>query len=201
MKKTKKVLLINTHLTYPNWTEGTLNNSFIQKAKDYFATKGIEVLETKVEDGYNPDDEVAKHLQADIVILQTPVNWFGAPWIYKKYVDEVFNNGLISKKFLNDDGRTREEPQKQYGTGGNMYGKKFMICATWNAPIEAFGNVNNKLLQGKTTSDVFLNISTNYRFCGFEILPDYNCFDIFKNENITEVLNKYPNYLEKILKI
>jgi Flavodoxin-like fold len=26
-----------------------------------------------------------------LVILQTPVNWFSAPWIYKKYVDEVFD--------------------------------------------------------------------------------------------------------------
>ncbi|HKO77700.1 MAG TPA: NAD(P)H-dependent oxidoreductase, partial [Flavobacterium sp.] len=117
MEKSKKVLLINTHLTYPNWSEGTLNNSFIQKAKDFFETKGFEVLETKVEDGYNPDEEVEKHLQADIVILQTPVNWFGAPWIYKKYVDEVFNSGLNSQKFLSGDGRTREDKTKQYGTG------------------------------------------------------------------------------------
>jgi NADPH dehydrogenase (quinone) len=84
MTETKKVLLINTHLTYPNWTEGTLNNSFLKVAKDFFESKSYEVLETTVEDGYNADEEVEKHLQADIVILQTPVNWFGAPWIYKK---------------------------------------------------------------------------------------------------------------------
>lgn len=29
----KKVLLIHTHSTYPNWAEGTWNNSFFQKAK------------------------------------------------------------------------------------------------------------------------------------------------------------------------
>ena len=29
-------------------------------------------------------------MAADLVILQMPVNWFSAPWIYKKYVDEVF---------------------------------------------------------------------------------------------------------------
>ena len=32
----KTVLLINTHLTYPNWTEGKLNDSFIQVAKTFF---------------------------------------------------------------------------------------------------------------------------------------------------------------------
>ncbi len=93
-----------------------------------------------MENGYNPDEEVEKHLEADVIILQTPVNWFGAPWIYKKYVDEVFNSGLMSQKFLTDDGRTREDPSRQYGTGGKMQGKKFMVCATWNAPKESFNN-------------------------------------------------------------
>lgn len=198
MTKAKKVLLINTHLTYPNWTEGTLNNSFIQKAKDFFETKDFEILETKIEEGYNADEEVEKHLEADIVMLQTPVNWFGAPWIYKKYVDEVFNSGLLNKKFLSDDGRTREDVTKQYGTGGHLQGKKFMISATWNAPAEAFDNPAQQLMQGKSTSDLFLNISSNYRFCGVEILPDYNCFDIFKNDDIAKDLENYPKYLEKV---
>ncbi len=198
MKKTKKVLLINTHLTYPNWTEGTLNNSFIQKAKDFFEAKDFEILETKIEEGYNADEEVEKHLEADIVMLQTPVNWFGAPWIYKKYVDEVFNSGLFSKKFLSDDGRTREDTTKQYGTGGHLQGKKFMISATWNAPAEAFNNPAQQLMQGKGTADLFLNISSNYRFCGVEIVADYNCFDIFKSNNIAKDLENYPKHLEKV---
>ena len=56
-----------------------------------------------------------------------------------------------------------------------------MICATWNAPKEAFENTEQQLFQGKTTADLFLHISSNYRFCGYDILPDYNYFDIFKS--------------------
>lgn len=195
----KKVLLINTHLTYPNWTEGKLNNSFIQKAKDFFESKSFEILETKVEEGYNADEEVEKHLQADVIILQTPVNWFGAPWIYKKYVDEVFNTGLHSQKFLSGDGRTRDDATKQYGTGGKLHSKKFMICATFNAPAESFSNPSQQLMQGKNTSDLFLNITSNYRFCGVDILPEYNCFDIFKNGDIAKDLENYPKHLAKAL--
>ena len=197
MEKSKKVLLLNTHLTYSNWSEGTLNNSFVQKAKDFFESKSFEVLETKVEEGYNPEEEVEKHLQADIVILQTPVNWFGAPWIYKKYVDEVFNSGLNNQKFLLGDGRTREDITKQYGTGGKMQGKKFMICATFNAPNESFDNPSQTLLQGKGTADLFLNITSNYKFCGVEIIDGFNCFDIFKDGDIAKDLENYPKYLEK----
>jgi len=201
MEKTKKVLLIDTHLTYPNWTEGKLNRSFIQIAREFFLSKSFEVLETKVENGYNPDEEVEKHLEADIVILQTPVNWFGAPWIYKKYVDEVFNSGLHSQKFLSGDGRTREDPAKQYGTGGKMQGKKFMICATWNAPPEVFNNPAQELFKGKSTPDLFLHITSNYAFCGFDIMEDYNCFDIFKNGDIEKDLQNYPMHLAKVFQL
>ena len=195
----KQVLLINEHLTYPNWTEGTLNNSFFQTAKDFFTTKSFNVLETKIEAGYIPEEEVKKHVEADIVILQTPVNWFGAPWIYKKYVDEVFNVGLQNKSLLTGDGRTREDPTKQYGTGGLMQGKKFMICATWNAPTEAFNNPDYQLFGGKGLSDIFLPITSNYRFCGYDIVDSYNCFDIFKRSDINKDIETYPAYLEKLI--
>lgn len=201
MENPKKVLLINTHLTYPNWSEGTLNNSFTQVAKTFFKSKKYDILETKVEDGYIADEEVQKHLEADIVILQMPVNWFGAPWIYKKYVDEVFNYGLVSKKFLTDDGRTRENPSKQYGTGGHLHGKKFLICATWNAPAEAFENPGQQLMQGKSTADLLLHISSNYSFCGVDILPGYNSFDIFKTGNLSKDLEDYPAHLATVLNL
>lgn len=201
MNSTKKVLLINTHLNYPNWSEGLLNDAFNQKAKAFFLEKGFEVLETKVEDGYNADEEVEKHIEAEIIILQTPINWFGAPWIYKKYVDEVFNSGLHSAKFLSGDGRTREDVTRQYGTGGNMMGKKFMVCATWNAPKASFGDPNQILFEGRSTADVLIQITSNYRFCGAEIVADYNCFDIFKDGDIAGDLENYPKHLEEVFEV
>ena len=198
MNSTKKVLLINTHLNYPNWSEGLLNDAFNQKAKAFFLSKGFEILETKVEDGYNADEEVEKHIEAEIIILQTPINWFGAPWIYKKYVDEVFNSGLHSAKFLSGDGRTREDATRQYGTGGKMQGKKFMVCATWNAPKASFDDPNQVLFEGRSTADVLIQITSNYRFCGVEIVSDYNCFDIFKDGDIAGDLDNYPTHLEKV---
>ncbi|MCQ0112249.1 NAD(P)H-dependent oxidoreductase [Zhouia amylolytica] len=201
MEKQQTVLLINTHLTYPNWSEGGLNKAFQDKAKAFFEESGYEVLETMVENGYEPAEEVEKHLQADIVILQTPVNWFGAPWIYKKYVDEVFNAGLFSKKFQEADGRSADDPSKQYGTGGKMYGKKFMVSATWNAPKAAFGNPDQVLMQGKTTADLFLNLTSSYRFVGYDIMPDYGTFDIFREGNIVEDLENYPKYLSRVFEV
>lgn len=201
MNKPQIVLLINTHLTSPTFNEGLLNASFHQKAKDFFENSDFKVLETKIEEGYNIDEEVEKHLQADVIILQTPVNWFGAPWIYKKYVDEVFSSAGISKKFLEDDGRTRKDPSRQYGTGGYLQGKKFMISATWNAPSEAFDNTAQLLMQGKNAADLLLPISSNYKFCGVEIMNQYNCFDIFKDGDIATYLKNYPIHLKQVFDI
>ena len=201
MNSAKKVLIINTHLTYPNWSEGLLNDAFHQKAKESFLLKGFEILETKVEDGYDAAKEVEKHVEADIIILQTPINWFGAPWIYKKYVDEVFNSGLHSAQFLSGDGRTREDATKQYGTGGKMQSKKFMVCATWNAPKASFNDSAQLLFEGRSTADVLIQITSNYRFCGADIVADYNCFDIFKDGEIVADLENYPKHLEKVFEL
>ncbi|WP_282631020.1 NAD(P)H-dependent oxidoreductase [Empedobacter sedimenti] len=195
----KTVLLINTHLTYPNRSEGRLNASVQDVAKDFFTAKGFQVLETKVEDGYDVEEEVAKHLQADLIILQTPINWFGAPWIYKKYTDELFEAGYVNREFLDGDGRTREDKSKQYGSGGKLSNKKFMVSATWNAPAEAFGDAKQNLMKGKTTDDLLLNITSNYAFCGAEILQGFNSFDVVKNPTPDTYFDDYKKYLERIL--
>lgn len=117
--------------------------------------------------------------------------------IYKKYVDEVFNAGLATKALLEGDGRTRTDPSRQYGTGGKMQGKKFMISATWNAPRGTFDNSASVLFAGKGTADLFLHITSNYKFCGYDILPAFGIFDIFKNPDVPGALEDYQRHLEK----
>ena len=191
------ILIINAHLTYPGWSEGRLNLAFMDLAKVFFVERGHQVTETFVERGYDPEQEVENHVAANLVILQTPVNWFSAPWIYKKYVDEVFNAGLTRKVMLESDGRTRHDPTRQYGTGGLMQGRRFMVSATWNAPREAFDNSDGVLLGGKGVADLFLHITSNYKFTGFDILPAFGVFDIFKNPDIPRAGEDYRRHLEQ----
>jgi len=199
--KPKTVLLINAHLTYPGLSEGKLNKAFYDKAKEFFISHNYKVLETKIETGYNVDAEVEKHMQADIIVLQTPVNWENTPWIYKKYVDEVFTSAMRSQKFLNGDGRSTTDSTKQYGTGGKMQGKKFLLSATWNAPEESFNDPRQTFWKGKSADDALFNVAANYLFVGFTIVPGHYCYDVFHNKHIKEDLANYPVYLEKVFKI
>jgi NADPH dehydrogenase (quinone) len=194
----KNVLIINARQVYPGFASGTLNDTMVGVLKEEMARRGHRVKLTDIEDGYDIEDEVEKHVWADLIILQSPVYWFGTPWIYKKYVDEVFTAGLVEQRLLVDDGRSRQDPRKQYGTGGKMQGKQYMLSLTWNAPAEAFGDQGQVLFQGKSVDDVFVSNTANYRFCGADILPAFSCHDVVKQADIERDVARLRQHLATV---
>ena len=194
----KKVLIINAHQKYEGFAEGKLNQTFVDAAKETLESKGCEVKVTYIEKGYDVEEEVSRHEWADLVITQTPIYWFGAPWIYKKYIDEVFTGALVQGRIIVDDGRTRSDLSKQYGTGGLSQGKQFLLSSTWNAPTDAFDDEKQILFKGKSTDDALINISATYKFCGYEILDGFGSFDVMKNP---QVENDIKLLKEKLLNL
>jgi len=193
----KTVLLINAHQFYKGFSEGELNQTLIGVIRDVMESKGYQVKLTYIEKGYDINDEIEKHLWADIIITQSPVFWFGTPWIYKKYIDEIFTTGLEEKKLVENDGRTRADPGKQYGTGGKMQGKKYMLSLTWNAPEKAFNDQKQYLFQGKTVDDIFIGNTSNYKFCGVDILPSFSCHDVRKDPHVKSDIERLKKHLDK----
>jgi NADPH dehydrogenase (quinone) len=153
------------------------------------------VKETYIEQGYDIEKEVHKHLWADIIITQSPVFWFGTPWIYKKYIDEVFTAGLIQQSFLSGDGRTPDDPARQYGTGGKLQGKRYMLSLTMNAPEEAFDDPKQVLHAGRSVDDLVACNTANYKFCGADIVPAFACFDVIKAPDVTRDLARLKRHL------
>lgn len=195
----KNVLIINAHQFVEGISPGRLNKTLVDVLTEEMTQRGCSVRHTSIEQGYQASEEVDKHMWADIIILQSPVYWFGTPWPYKKYVDEVFMAGLVQQKMLVDDGRTRTDPSKQYGTGGKMQGKKYMLSLTWNAPKEAFGNADQYLFAGKTEDDVFVGNTANYRFCGADILPSFSCHNVVKEANVEGDIARLRAHLAKVI--
>lgn len=103
---------------------------------------------------------------ADVVILQTPVNWMGVTWSMKKYMDEVYTAGM-GGQLCSGDGRHRGT-DNQYGTGGTLQGKKYLLSVTFNAPQDAFNDESQYLFQGKSVDDLFFPVHMNFRFFGME---------------------------------
>jgi modulator of drug activity B len=196
MKKTQNILIINAHQFYPS-SEGKLNQSLVDLAKELLEEEGHQLKLTKIDDGYQIGDEVEKHEWADLIITQMPVYWFGGPWPYKKYIDEVMNELIGRRNLALSDGRSRYH-DKPYGSGGLDHGKKFLLSTTWNAPKIAFDDQEQYLFAGLSQDDAMIGITSVYKFMGFEILPGFACYDVKKAPQIEEDFKRYKDKLANI---
>ncbi|MEQ8426328.1 MAG: NAD(P)H-dependent oxidoreductase [Gammaproteobacteria bacterium] len=192
----KNILIINAHHEYP-FSRGQLNASLVQKAQEMLEKNGYDTRVIKIDDEWNVEQELENHLWADTIILQTPVNWMGVPWTFKKYMDEVYTAGM-GGALCNGDGRTSEEPKKNYGAGGTLTGKKYMLSLTFNAPEESFNDPDEYLFLGKSVDDLLFPMHMNFRFFGMESLETFACYDVMKNADIENDFTRFDAHLEKV---
>lgn len=192
-----KILIINAHHYYP-FSEGRLNETLVNKAEQILSANGHEIRTVKTEHDYVVSEQVANHQWADIILLQSPVNWMGVPWSCKKYMDDVYSGGLEGQ-LCNGDGRTSEAPKANYGGGGTLVDSKYMLSLTFNAPEEAFNNPSEYLFQGKSVDDLFFPVHMNFRFFGMQSLPTFVCFDVMKNPQIENDLMRFEQHLNEFI--
>lgn len=191
----KNIFIINAHEAY-EFSKGTLNKSLVDRLQYLLPNEDFEIKKTTMKDNYNIDEEIEKHQWADIVIVQTPVNWMGIPWSFKKYQDYVYSFGMDGR-LCAGDGRTREDASKQYGTGGTLTGKKYMLSLTFNAPKEAFNDKNQWFFEGKSVDDLFLPTHLNFKFFGMEPLPTFVAYDVMKNPNIENDFLRFDKHIKQ----
>ena len=192
----KNVLIINGHQRYDQIAEGKLTKLFIETANDFFTENGFNVKHSVIESAYNVNDELEKLAGADYIVFQYPIYWMGVPWITKKYIDEVFSAGMNTVTFVND-GRSREDASKKYGSGGLMQGKKYMLSLTYNCPKSEFDNKDG-FFDGLSLDEA--NVSTHklFQFCGADPLQSYAIHDVFKEDlDIDSELTRFRGTLER----
>ncbi len=190
----KSVFIINGHQKYP-FSEGKLNASLVEKAEAYFNAKGYDIRKTTMEDSYDVDEEIKKFQWADVVFFQTPLNWMGVSWSFKKYIDEVFSKGMMGE-MSKGDGRSRENPKKNYGLGGKLKGY-YMISVTANAPKEAFNNLEETFFNGMSEDDLLQPMHLNFKWFGLEPLPTFMAYDVLKNPEIESDFKRFDEHLKK----
>lgn len=188
-----KILLINGHQRYEGFADGKLNRTIIDATEKQVTAAGHEVKTTIVESGYDVAEELGKHRWADAVFVQTPVYWMSVPYLFKKYIDEVYTAG-IGEVLYKDDGRTRSDLSKKYGSGGLMNGKKYMLSTTWNAPLEAFEDPG-QFFEGRGVDGPFMWLHKVYQFFGMEPLPTFSCYDVLKNADVESDLRRLQKHL------
>lgn len=188
------ILIINAHHYYP-FAEGKLNRTLVEKAEAILSEKNHTVRIVKPSDGFDVEEALKDHQWADSVILQSPVNWMGVPWSFKKYMDEVYTAGM-GGGMCDGDGRNAEEPKKNYGRGGTLSGTKYMLSLTANAPEESFNN-KDEFFEGKSVDDLMFPMHMNFKFFDMTPLPTFVAFDVMKNAEPEKDFARFEQHINQ----
>ena len=196
----KKIFVINGGQHFGH-SGGRFNNSVKDATLSYFTNNpGFEIRSTDISNGYDPKQEVENYVWADIVIYHTPVWWFQLPHGFKKYIDEVFTAGH-NKGIYHSDGRSADNPTINYGTGGTLQGRQYMLTTSWNAPREAF-TLPGEFFNEKSVDDgAMFGFHRMNAFTGMTKLDGIHFHDVEKNADIVRDLQRYEQHLTQTFPI
>lgn len=194
----KKVLIINGAQKFAH-SGGNLNSVIVDWDEAFFQEKGLEIEVTHVTEAYTPELEVEKIVAADFIIYHFPIWWMHVPYQLKEYLDIVLTAGY--KKLYYSDGRKAENPAINYGTGGLLQGKKYLVTTTWNAPETAF-TLPGEFFQEKSVDDgILFPFHRMNAFIGLEPEASVHFHDVEKNmssERLEAFKEKYLQRLEEL---
>ena len=190
----KNILLINGAKTFAH-SNGQLNDTLTELAQEVLSGLGHQVQVTRADSEYDAKAEVEKFLWADSVIYQMPGWWMGAPWTVKKYIDDVFTEGHGS--LYANDGRSRSDASKKYGSGGLIHDKNYMLSLTWNAPMDAFNDAE-QFFHGVGVDGVYLPFHKANQFLGMQTLPTFIVNDVIKAPEVEAYMAQYRKHLTQV---
>ena len=193
----KKIFVINGGQKFGH-SGGRFNKTISNATVDFFENNpDFEVRYTDINDDYDPAKEVENYVWADVVIYHTPIWWFQVPHGLKKYIDVVFTEGH-AKGIYHSDGRSAANPAINYGTGGMLHGKQYMVTSSWNAPKEAFTLPNEFFNETNVDDGALFGFHRMNAFTGMTPLESLHFHDVEKNADIRRDLGIYTDHLTKI---
>lgn len=192
--KNQKIFVINGGQVFGH-SGGRFNNTIFNATLNFFKSQpGFEIRSTDINDEYDPAQEVENYVWADVVIYHTPIWWFQVPNGLKKYIDVVFTEGH-QKGIYSNDGRSSANPNINYGTGGSLQGKKYMVTSSWNAPVAAFTLPGEFFGQRSEDDGVLFGFHRMNAFTGMKPLAGIHFHDVEKNADIVNDMRLYQEHL------
>lgn len=187
-----KVFIINGGQVFAH-SGGTFNNTLTNWTTSFLKKNGFQFRITNINDDFDALAEVENFKWADIVVYHTPIWWFQVPNRLKKYIDEVFSAGHQNGIYASD-GRSRRNPEVNYGTGGLMQSKKYMVTTTWNAPDTAFTLPGEFFDQKSVDDGVLFGFHKMNQFVGMSRIPGFHFHDLEKNATRERLDGYYQDY-------
>lgn len=195
-----RIFIINAGQQFGH-SGGGYNNEVTAATEAFFkGQNGFEIKVTHIDKGYDPAAEVEKFTWADVVIYHTPIWWFQLPYGFKKYIDEVFTEGH-QKGIYHSDGRHTENPDINYGTGGQLHGRRYLLTTSWNAPATAFTLPGEFFNEQTVDEGPLFGFHRMNAFTGMRPLKSHHFHDVEKNADLHRDLVLYRKHLEEIFTI
>jgi modulator of drug activity B len=193
----KKIFVINGGQIFAQ-SGGRFNKTLLEATTNFFTSReGFEVRSTDINQEYDPKQEVENYKWADVIIYHTPVWWFQVPFEFKKYIDLVFSQGY-NNGIYKSDGRSSANPAINYGKGGLMHGKHYMVTSSWNAPEEAFTLPGEFFNERSVDEGVLFGFHRMNAFTGMEPLESIHFHDVMKGNTLVKDMQRYEEHLNKI---
>jgi modulator of drug activity B len=192
----QKIFIINGGQIFGH-SGGRFNKTIFDATISFFNQQpGYEVRHTDINNAYDPKQEVANYVWADVVIYHTPIWWFQVPHKLKEYIDLVFTEGHKTGIY-HSDGRSSKNPEINYGTGGLLHGKKYMVTTSWNAPATAFTLPGEFFNERSVDDGPLFGFHRMNAFTGMQPLEGIHFHDVEKNADINADLQRYKLHLQK----
>ncbi|WP_422858688.1 NAD(P)H-dependent oxidoreductase [Flagellimonas sp. S174] len=192
----KNVFIINGWHQFPT-AKGTFNKSLFSISKSYFIdTDKYRVHTTEINLNYNIKAEVKKFVASDIIIYHTPIWWFSLPFNFKKYLDEVLTAGHANGIWTSD-GRSHDNPEMNYGTGGLLQNKHYILTTSWNAPQGAFSLPNEFFNETGVDDGPMSGFHAMNRYLGMNMHSSLHFHDVEKNADTKAMLEEYQLFLSQ----
>lgn len=174
---------------------GELNASLTEMAKNILEQFGHFVTITSLNENWQLQTEIKRIQDSDVILLQTPIWAMGVPWPVKKYIDIVMTNPEV----CGTDGRTRLNPDKKYGSGSFLTTKRYMLCTTWNAPLEALTEPG-QFFDGRGLDEVLLPLHKQFQYMGLKPMPSFSIHDVYKNPTIEKDFKRWEQHLKQFFR-
>ena len=190
----KNIFIINGSHPFAH-SGGKFNQTLFENTQNFFQNREEFALKTtQVGSNYDPKEEVEKYKWADIIIYHTPIWWFQIPFGFKEYIDTVFTEGHQNGIYASD-GRSRTNPDINYGTGGLLHGKRYILTTSWNAPKAAFTLENEFFDQRSVDDGALFGFHKMNAFTGMKLLDTHHFHDMEKNADVPKELENYNSFL------
>lgn len=194
----KKIFIINAGQVFEH-SGGLFNKTLTERTISFFQrSEAFEVRSTDINLPYDIKQEVENYKWADVIIYHTPIWWFQIPFEFKKYIDLVFSEGY-NNGIYHSDGRSSANPAINYGTGGLLHGKKYMLTTSWNAPKESFTLPGEFFKEKSVDEGVMFGFHRMNAFTGMDQLEGIHFHDVEKNANVLREMDRYENHLTDLI--